>query len=187
MNLPNKLTVLRILLIPLFLVIFSFDWGMLGDVPLTHIVAAIIFALASLTDWLDGYLARKWHLITNFGKFADPLADKMLVMTAVIVLVALKQTPAWVASIIMMRELTVTGLRLLLVEDGEVLGAAWPGKIKTATQMFAIIFLLLHNFPFSLATNFPIGEVLLYVALIFTVYSGIDYFVKNKHVFKGSM
>lgn len=187
MNLPNRLTVLRILLIPLFLVIFSFDWGMLSGIPFTHIVAAIIFALASLTDLLDGYLARKWQLITNFGKFADPLADKMLVITAFIVLVALKQIPAWVTAIIVMRELAVTGLRLLLVEDGEVLGAAWPGKIKTATQMFAIIFLLLNNFPFALVTNFPIGEVLLYAALIFTVYSGVDYFIKNKHVFKESM
>ncbi|MDR0615036.1 MAG: CDP-diacylglycerol--glycerol-3-phosphate 3-phosphatidyltransferase [Lactobacillales bacterium] len=189
MNLPNKLTVLRILLIPLFLFVlsFPFNWGSVATVPVAHIVAAIVFTLASITDWLDGYLARKWHLVTNFGKFADPLADKILVMAAFIVLVQLKQAPAWIVAVIVMRELAVTGLRLLLVEEGEVLGAAWPGKVKTATQMFAIIFLLLHNLPFALVTNFPVGELLLYSALIFTIYSGVDYFIKNKKVFKGSM
>ncbi|MDR0724311.1 MAG: CDP-diacylglycerol--glycerol-3-phosphate 3-phosphatidyltransferase [Endomicrobium sp.] len=190
MNLPNKLTALRIFMIPLFLFVLScpLDWGVVKTfkqtVPVTHIIAAINFTLSSITDWLDGYLARKWHLVTNFGKFADPLADKMLVISAFIVLVALKQVPAWVVSIIVMRELAVTGLRLLLVKDGEILGAAWPGKIKTVTQMLAVIFLLLHNLPFVFVTNFPIGEILLYIALTFTIYSGIDYFVKNKEVFK---
>lgn len=192
MNLPNKLTVLRILMIPLFIIVAvaPLNWGVLdiSGTPLfiTQLVAAIIFAIASITDWLDGYLARKHHLVTNFGKFADPLADKMLVMTAFIVLVGQGLVPSWIAAIIICRELAVTGLRLLLVEDGEVMAAAWPGKIKTATQMLAIIFLLLNNVPFAVI-NFPLAQILLYVCLIFTIYSGVDYFAKNKHVFKGSM
>ncbi|SJZ61639.1 CDP-diacylglycerol--glycerol-3-phosphate 3-phosphatidyltransferase [Pilibacter termitis] len=183
MNLPNKLTVLRIFMIPLFLLIVSLptnSWGNVGDIPLVHLVGAVVFALASVTDWLDGFLARKWKMVTNFGKFADPLADKMLVMAAFVVLVALDFSPAWVVAIIICRELAVTGLRLLLVEEnGEVLAAAWPGKIKTATQMLAIIFLFLH---FEI-----IGAILLYICLIATVYSGVDYFAKNADVFKGSM
>ena len=137
----------------------------------------LFFALASITDYLDGYLARKWKVVTNFGKFADPLADKMLVMTAFIMLVELKMVPAWIAAIIICRELAVTGLRLLLVENGgTVLAAAMPGKIKTFTQMFSIIFLLCH---LSI-----IGTLLLYVALIFTAYSGYDYFKGAGFLFK---
>jgi CDP-diacylglycerol--glycerol-3-phosphate 3-phosphatidyltransferase len=149
-------------------------------------VATIIFAIASFTDWLDGYIARAQGLVTNFGKFADPLADKMLVMTAFIMLVELGKAPAWVVAIIICRELAVTGLRLLLVEGGEVMAAAWPGKIKTATQMLAIIFLLIDNVPFNLI-GVPVDQILLYVCLIFTIYSGVDYFAKNTAVFKGSM
>lgn len=136
--------------------------------------------------FLDGQIARRQHLVTNFGKFADPLADKMIVMSAFIALVGLGQVPAWVASIIVCRELAVTGLRLIIVEnDGEVLAAAWPGKIKTATQMFSIILLLLNNIFFA-AINVSMGLILLYICLFFTVYSGIDYFVKNKDVFSDS-
>lgn len=192
MNLPNKLTVLRIMMIPLFIVIAvaPLNWGVVyvGNAALfvTQIVAAIIFALASITDWLDGYLARKMKLVTNFGKFADPLADKMLVMTAFIVLVGQGRAPSWVVAIIVCRELAVTGLRLLLVEDGEVMAAAWPGKVKTATQMVAIILLLIDNVPFNLM-HLPIAQIMLYTCLFFTIYSGIDYFAKNKHVFQGSM
>ena len=137
----------------------------------------LFLSLASITDYLDGYLARKWKVVTNFGKFADPLADKMLVMTAFIMLVELKMVPAWIAAIIICRELAVTGLRLLLVENGgTVLAAAMPGKIKTFTQMFSIIFLLCH---LSI-----IGTLLLYVALIFTAYSGYDYFKGAGFLFK---
>lgn len=192
MNLPNKLTVLRIMMIPLFIVIAvaPLNWGVVyvGNAALfvTQIVAAIIFAVASITDWLDGYLARKMKLVTNFGKFADPLADKMLVMTAFIVLVGQGRAPSWVVAIIVCRELAVTGLRLLLVEDGEVMAAAWPGKVKTATQMVAIILLLIDNVPFNLM-HLPIAQIMLYTCLFFTIYSGIDYFAKNKHVFQGSM
>ena len=192
MNLPNKLTALRILMIPLFMIItlFPFDWGTLAvaqsQIAVNHLIGAIIFAIASFTDWLDGYIARRDGLVTNFGKFADPLADKMLVATAMIVLVGQGLAPSWVVSIIISRELAVTGLRLLLVKEGEVMAAAWPGKIKTATQMVAIILLFLDNFPFQ-AIGIPVADIMLYLCLVFTIYSGVDYFIKNKHVFVGSM
>lgn len=193
MNLPNQLTVLRIIMIPIFILVLvlPIDLGTMtvGTTQLenTHLIAAILFAAASITDWLDGKIARSRGLVTNFGKFADPLADKMLVMTAFIMLVELNKAPGWVVSIIVCRELAVTGLRLLLVEQsGEVMAAAWPGKIKTATQMVAIIFLFLNNIPFSMI-GLPIDQIMLYLCLIFTIYSGVDYFIKNTNVFKNSM
>lgn len=193
MNLPNQLTVLRIIMIPIFILVLvlPIDLGTMtvGTTQLenTHLIAAILFAAASITDWLDGKIARSRGLVTNFGKFADPLADKMLVMTAFIMLVELNKAPGWVVSIIVCRELAVTGLRLLLVEQsGEVMAAAWPGKIKTATQMVAIIFLFLNNIPFSMI-GLPIDQIMLYLCLIFTIYSGVDYFIKNTNVFKDSM
>ncbi|MGT2742603.1 CDP-diacylglycerol--glycerol-3-phosphate 3-phosphatidyltransferase [Streptococcus plurextorum] len=171
-NIPNLLTVGRIVLIPVFLLLAS-----IPNAKVWHILAGIIFAVASATDYLDGYLARKWHVVTNFGKFADPLADKMLVMSAFIMLVGLNMVPAWVSALIICRELAVTGLRLLLVETGgEVLAAAMLGKIKTATQMLAIILLLFH---FSLA-----GQIMLYTSLFFTLYSGYDYFRGAAFLFK---
>lgn len=193
MNLPNKLTVFRIFMIPVFMIVVlaPLPWGsvtiMGTKIAVTQLVGAIIFAVASATDWLDGYLARRDNLVTNFGKFADPLADKMLVMTAFVLLVQQGLVPGWVVAIIVCRELAVTGLRLILSEqDGEVLAAAWPGKIKTATQMVAIILLYLNNVFFN-NIHLPMAQILLYVCLFFTVYSGVDYFVKNRHVFKGSM
>ena len=192
MNLPNKLTVLRICMIPIFILVVGLplDWGQVTvgttSLAVTQLVGAIIFALASITDWLDGKIARARGLVTNFGKFADPLADKMLVMTAFIMLVGQDKAPGWVVAIIVCRELAVTGLRLLLVEDGEVMAAAWPGKVKTATQMVAIILLFINNIPFNLI-NLPMDQIMLYACLIFTIYSGVDYFMKNIGVFKGSM
>ena len=190
MNLPNKLTVFRIILIPIFMLLLAINWqwGQLSvggaDIPMQQFIAAIIFIVASLTDMLDGKLARRDHLVTNFGKFADPLADKMLVMTAFIFLVSLGKVPAWVAAIIVCRELSVTGLRLLIVEqNGQVMAAAMPGKIKTTTQMLAIIFLLLNNIFFA-AVAIPFGEIMLYICLLFTIYSGADYFIKGRYVFK---
>ena len=173
-QIPNVLTIGRILFIPLFILILT-----LGHSQASHLLAAIIFAVASITDYLDGYLARKWNVVSNFGKFADPMADKLLVMSAFIMLIELGMAPAWVVAIIICRELAVTGLRLLLVEmGGTVLAAAMPGKIKTFSQMFAIIFLLLH---WNL-----IGQLLLYIALFFTIYSGYAYFKGSAHVFKGT-
>lgn len=172
-NLPNQLTIARIFAIPVFILILA----LAGQSHGWQVFAAILFAVASATDWLDGYLARKWDIVSNFGKFADPLADKMLVMSAFIMLVPLNLAPAWVVAIIICRELAVTGLRLLLVEQGGVvLAAALPGKIKTFTQMLSIIFLLLG---FNL-----LGTIFLYICLIATVYSGYDYFAKNMSVFR---
>lgn len=168
-------------------VLLDTKMGMVGFIPTAHVIATVIFIVASLTDWLDGHLARKWNLVTNFGKFADPMADKILVMTALILLVGNGQAPAWVVAIIVARELAVTGLRLLLVEEGgTVLAAAWPGKIKTATQMIAITLLLAHDFPFH-QLSFSLGTVFLYISLVFTVYSGIDYFYHARFLFADSI
>ncbi|MCO0832276.1 CDP-diacylglycerol--glycerol-3-phosphate 3-phosphatidyltransferase [Fructobacillus sp. W13] len=187
MNLPNKLTIFRIILIPVFMILLSWpgeEAAVFMPLPEWNwVLAALVFAIACITDFLDGQIARRQKLVTNFGKFFDPLADKLLVMTALIYLTAFLQVPAWVTTVIVIRELAVTGLRTLIVENnGTVLAAAWPGKIKTFTQMFAILFLYLKDWPFSLM-NFPLGEILLYVAVIFTVYSGIDYFWQNRSVF----
>lgn len=193
MNLPNKLTLLRLILIPFFLVLiaYPFDWGtieLLGssiEVPI--LIATLIFIFASFTDWLDGYIARRDNIVTNFGKFADPVADKILVASAFIMLVDLGAAPGWVVALIIAREFAVTGLRLLLVETGgTVLAAAWPGKIKTVSQMLAIIFLLVDDFPLAW-TGLPIGTILLYVALFFTLYSGVDYFYNARFLFKDTI
>lgn len=169
MNLPNKLTLMRIILIPVFMLVLllPLNWGsvvLLGTtIETTQLVGALIFAIASITDFADGQIARRQKLVTNFGKFADPLADKMLVMTAFIILVQMGKVPAWVAAIIVCRELAVTGLRLIVVEnDGEVMAAKMPGKIKTMTQMFSIIFLYLNNIFFG-NYHIMIGEILLYI------------------------
>lgn len=192
MNLPNKLTVLRIILIPVFMILLickGLTGGYVAPVGIVQgqvvswlqVIAMIVFAIASATDWLDGHIARARGLVTNFGKFADPLADKMLTMTAFIFLVSLNLAPAWVVAIIVCRELAVTGLRLIVVENnGQVMAAKMPGKIKTTAQMLSIIFLLVGD-------PFYIGTILLYVALIFTIYSGYEYFHNSWNVFKGSM
>ena len=192
MNLPNKITLFRIFLIPIFiiLVLAPLNFGTLtalgSDIDIQLLVAAIVFSVASFTDWLDGYLARKMNIVSNFGKFADPLADKMLVMSALILLVELGMAPSWVVAVIVSRELAVTGLRLILVEQGgTVMAAAWPGKIKTNTQMFAIIFLLINDFPFG-GLNVSVGTILLYVCLFFTIYSGVNYFYEARDVFSGT-
>ncbi|MHA6251225.1 CDP-diacylglycerol--glycerol-3-phosphate 3-phosphatidyltransferase [Oceanobacillus sp. CAU 1775] len=189
MNLPNKLTISRILLIPIFIILLSIPldlgaWDIGGsELPITHFIAALIFIFASTTDWVDGYIARKYNLITNLGKFLDPLADKLLVSAALIMLVQLELAVAWVVIVIISREFAVTGLRLVAAGEGIVLAAGQMGKLKTATQMIAIILLLLHNYPFSYL-NFPLGTIMLYIALFFTVVSGVDYFIKNKHVMR---
>lgn len=193
MNLPNQLTVFRIILIPVFILLLSvpYAWQSLDGtgvmLPLNWLLAAIVFAVASITDFLDGQIARRQHLVTNFGKFADPLADKLLVMTALIFLTGFNVVPAWMTAVIVIRELAVTGLRTLIVENnGKVLAAQMPGKIKTFSQMFAIFFLYLKDIPFT-AMGLPIGEILLWIAVIFTIYSGIDYFWQNRVVFSDGL
>lgn len=178
-------------LIPIFTLLLVFDRpsgtvSLMGTpVATSWLVAMLIFVGASLTDLADGKIARSQGLVTNFGKFADPLADKLLVMTAFIFLVARGSVPAWGVAIILWRELSVTGLRLLLSNGGEVLAAAMPGKIKTTTQMLAIIFLMINNAGFA-QLHFPFALIMFYLAVFFTVYSGIEYFYKNRHIFSDS-
>ncbi|MBS4211812.1 MULTISPECIES: CDP-diacylglycerol--glycerol-3-phosphate 3-phosphatidyltransferase [Neobacillus] len=191
MNIPNRITVSRIFLIPIFMIIMlvPFDWGQMSllgaDMPVTHFVGALIFILASTTDWVDGHYARKYNLVTNMGKFLDPLADKLLVSAALIVLVELGYAPSWIVIIIISREFAVTGLRLLLAGEGEVVAANMLGKIKTWTQIIAISALLLHNIIFALFP-FRFDILALWVAMFFTIWSGWDYFAKNSHVLKNS-
>ncbi|WP_088005985.1 CDP-diacylglycerol--glycerol-3-phosphate 3-phosphatidyltransferase [Indiicoccus explosivorum] len=187
MNIPNKITVSRILLIPVFmiLVLADFGWGRMtlfgAEMSVSQFAGALLFIIASVTDWVDGYYARKYNLVTNMGKFLDPLADKLLVSAALIILVEMGYAPSWVVIIIISREFAVTGLRLLLVEGGEVVAASSLGKIKTWTQIVAISALLLNNTVFTLL-DIPFAEIMLYVALFFTVWSGWDYFSKNRQV-----
>ncbi len=192
MNLPNKITVSRVLLIPVFMLFMLVDFGM-GNITIVgtemmqeHLIGALIFIIASVTDWLDGYIARKNGLVTNMGKFLDPLADKLLVSAAFIILVELSAAPSWVVIIIISREFAVTGLRLILAGGGEVVAANQLGKIKTVTQIIAISSLLLNNIFFS-SIGVPFGSIMLYIALFFTIWSGIDYFYKNRKVLTESM
>lgn len=191
MNIPNRITLSRIFLIPIFIIVLSvpFEWGTIefGEafLPVTHLVAALIFIFASGTDWVDGYYARKHHLVTNLGKFLDPMADKLLVAAAFILLIELEMVPAWIVIIILSREFAVTGLRLVAAGEGLVLAASQMGKWKTTFQLVSVAVLLLHDYPF-VYLNVPAGMILLYIALILTIVSGVEYFIKNWHVMKES-
>ncbi|GGF10516.1 CDP-diacylglycerol--glycerol-3-phosphate 3-phosphatidyltransferase [Halobacillus andaensis] len=191
MNLPNKITLSRIFLIPVFIILMSvpFNWGEIQmgerELPVAHLAGALLFIIASTTDWIDGYIARKYNLVTNLGKFLDPLADKLLVSAALILLVEIGLAPAWIVILIISREFAVTGLRLVAAGEGSVLAASQMGKLKTWIQIIAISLLLLHNWPFAYV-GFPLGLISLYAALIITVYSGYDYFAKNWHVMRDS-
>ncbi|MGD7043750.1 CDP-diacylglycerol--glycerol-3-phosphate 3-phosphatidyltransferase [Jeotgalibacillus proteolyticus] len=191
MNIPNKITISRILLIPLFMIIMLVDlnWGTLqllgAEVPVHHFIGGMIFIFAASTDWVDGYYARKYNMVTNLGKFLDPLADKLLVSAALVILVELQLAPSWIVIIIISREFAITGLRLVLAGSGEVHAAAMLGKIKMWMQIIAVSSLLLHNIIFELV-NIPFDIISLYIAAIFTVWSGVDYFVKNWNAFRHS-
>ena len=177
MNLPNKLTILRVILIPFFLVAL-----LLGrDDQTLRIVADVIFIVASLTDMLDGKIARKYNLITNFGKFMDPLADKLLVCAALIALIDLGQIPSWIVIIIISREFVVSGMRLVAASEGIVIAAGWWGKFKTTFQMLMII-VMVANLPFT--WWYILGQILMWIALALTLISMIDYLWKNRTVFK---
>lgn len=177
MNLPNKLTTFRVILIPFF-VFFMLAPNMTG---INHYIAAAIFIVASLTDLLDGKIARKYNLVTNFGKFMDPLADKLLVCSAMICLIQTVQLAAWIVVIIIAREFIISGFRLIASDNGVVIAASYWGKFKTTFQMLMVIVLILNvQMPFFQI----LGKILTYAALILTVVSLIDYIVKNKDVLK---
>lgn len=170
---PNFLTLSRIVAIPVIILLLMYENR--G----TTFLAALFFSMASITDYFDGYLARTRGMVTNLGKILDPLADKLLVSSTLIMLVDLHFIPGWIVCIIVGRELAVTGLRCLLIENNQDVAASWLGKYKTGFQIAAIIPLTLHYD--YLGINFSgIGEVFLYGALIFTLWSGIDYFIKAK-------
>lgn len=169
MNLPNKLTMFRVILIPVFIVVLM--TGLIAD-PINRYIATVIFCVASFTDYLDGHIARKYNLVTNFGKFMDPLADKLLVSSALICMIEMGMLPAWIVIIIISREFIITGFRLIAAEGGLVIAASWWGKIKTVTQMIMIILLLL-------GVQGIIATILIFLATLFTVISGVDYIVKN--------
>ncbi len=177
MNLPNKLTLLRVFMIPIFLVVLF-----LAPEPVNRYVAVVIFIVASLTDMLDGKIARKYNLVSNFGKFMDPLADKLLVMSALVSMVALEDLAAWVVIIILAREFAITGFRTLAMEANIVMAASWWGKVKTTTQMIMIPVVLLQ-LPFSCMP--VVEDILVALAVFFTIFSGADYMIKNKQVLHG--
>ena len=201
MNLPNKLTLFRVALIPVFVVLSLRLPGTIAGVFISigleefvsaydrfvdgagYIAAGIIFLTAFATDALDGYIARKYKLVTDFGAFLDPIADKLLVTAALVVLVVRGVIGAWIPIIIISREFVVTGLRLLAANKGIVLAADGFGKAKTAAQSVALTMLLFRNFNVSLLDSINAGGVLLYVAMVLTVFSGINYIVKNRGLF----
>lgn len=170
MNLPNKLTIARVIAVPFFIGAYYFSW---------YLLAFIIFVAASLTDMLDGKIARKYNLVTNFGKFMDPLADKLLVCSALICLVELKELPAWMVIVIISREFIISGFRLVASDNGVVIAASYWGKFKTTFQMIAVVLLIVGIPALSMVTT-----AVVWIALVLTVISLVDYITKNVNVLK---
>ncbi len=202
MNLPNKITISRIILVPIFMVFlvpipdatvnFSLFAFMKEEMlainkfisEYGNYIAAVLFILAASTDGVDGYIARKRKQVTAFGKFLDPIADKLLITAALIALVQRDVVTSWAAMIIISRELLVTGLRLVAAGEGQVVAANTSGKIKMVCQTIAVSVALLNNFPFSLFTDIPVDVYLMFIAVVVTIYSGIDFFVRNIKLIK---
>lgn len=196
MNIANKLTVLRMILIPIFLFFLSISDPLVANVwvsrwelviwfsnwSLARLIAISIFAVASFTDFLDGYLARKHNLVTNFGKFLDPVADKLLVSSALIALIPITALPPWVVIIIIGRDIMMSAFRMIAISEGIVIAADKLGKIKTVLQMIMILYFMSVGSPYR--TVDIMGFILICLVVILTVFSAIDYLVKNKHVLK---
>lgn len=177
MTTANKLTIVRMVMIPAFVLVMMFPFTGSGWVALA------IFAAASVTDFVDGYIARKYNQVTDFGKFVDPLADKLLVTAAILLFVESGQCPAWCALLIIAREFAVTALRLVAVNNGIVIAAAWSGKIKTASSIVCICLMLTPWHDLALFGGFDLDALCVAVMVILTVWSGAEYFVKNKALF----
>lgn len=197
MNLPNKLTMIRLISVPIFVIVYLFPYQSLGIViptfdvfstqlSLLDIILFLIFVLSSLTDYLDGYLARKNDLVTTFGKFVDPIADKLIVNSALLLLAYSHDISIVVPIIMIARDTVVDAIRLMASQRNVVLAASYLGKAKTMTQMIAICLLLLNNVIFD-ALSIPLAQIMIWLATCISVISGIDYFVKNKQYILESM
>lgn len=194
MNLPNKITVARMLLIPIMIIVpyLGLNNILFGSVTIGSFITLIIFLIASFTDFLDGYLARKNNLVTTFGKFLDPIADKLLVLSALIMLVEEGIIPGWIPIIIAAREFIVSGIRMLAAGDGKVIAASWYGKVKTVSQMIAISLAFLSTNTFMQFTSVEMGtgalilnilmSLAMVIAVLTTILSGIDYFMKSRDI-----
>lgn len=191
MNLPNRISLFRLVLIPIIVLVKIFPYAQLGlslptfyisnvSLPLVNIIVLVLFATASLSDFLDGYLARKNNQVTTFGKFIDPIADKCLTTTLFIMLAADRTIPVVPVLIMVWRDVVVDGVRMIASGKGVVMSAGILGKIKTASQMFCIIFLLLNNIPFELL-NIPMADILLWFSTIISAIGGIDYYMQVKN------
>lgn len=197
MNLPNRLTTIRLISVPVFIVVYLFPYKMLGiAMPTFHVLSTslssldmilfLIFVLSSLTDYLDGYLARKYNLITTFGKFVDPIADKLIVNSALLLLASSGDISIIIPIIMISRDTIVDAIRLMASQRNVVLAASYLGKAKTMTQMIAICLLLLNNIVFD-AIGIPMAQIMIWLAAIISIVSGIDYFMKNKQYILESM
>lgn len=176
MNIPNSITIFRIILIPIIVVL------MLTNIPYGGSLAAAIFLFAALTDSLDGYLARRWKQTTKLGAILDPVADKLLITAALISLVELGKLSGWIAIVIIGREFAVTGLRVVKAEEGVIIPASKMGKLKTISQVTAVMVIMLEQLFYPLA-QLQLGQWIMYLAVIITLASGIEYFLKNKITF----
>lgn len=195
MNLPNKITIARILLIPVMIIIpfLNIEGSIpIGGITYSNLIILTIFLIASLTDYLDGYLARKNNQVTTFGKFLDPIADKLLVLSALIMLVEMGKIPGWIPIIISAREFIVSGIRMLAAGEGKVIAASWYGKVKTVSQMIAISLAFIDTSSFMQFINGELANfalplnilmsVAMLVSVVMTIFSGVDYFIKSKDI-----
>lgn len=197
MNLPNKLTTIRLLSVPLFIIVYLIPYQSLGiEIPvfdvlstslsLLDIILFLVFALSALTDYLDGYIARKQHLITTFGKFIDPIADKLIVNTTLLLLASTHDIHIIIPIIMISRDIIVDAIRLVASQKNVVLSASYLGKAKTMTQMIAICLLLLNNIVFA-GLHIPMDQIMIWLATLISFVSGVDYFMKNRQYIMESM